>query len=337
MRKHSFLSKLLITLGLVLVLAFTATAKPARKSSSKPAPAPAPVMSEPEARPVSIARETFPLEREEVKLHLECLSSPEGGEPLLMIHGLTYSSHEFDVNVKDYSLARFFATHGYKVWLLDIAGYGQSGAVEDGFMPDSDYAAEDRAEAARFILNKSGRKSLDLLGWSWGTVTGSRFAASNTELVRKLVLYAPIVAGLGEAEIEEPFHKNTRAHAAEDFQVRKDKSIDYDIVEREVANTYLDNCKRYDKDTSPNAGRVDLCVSSADRLIPTSDLDIPVLIIAGSKDPYVSPELCKEAFESLPDKHSRLEIIDGAAHAMMMERPYYRIFREKVLDFLKAN
>ena len=60
-----------------------------------------------------------------------------------------------------------------------------------------------------------------------------------------------------------------------------------------------------------------------------------MLLISGSKDDYVSPKLCKEAFDTLRNKGSRLEIIEGGAHAMMMEKPYYKVFREKVLDFLK--
>ena len=284
-----------------------------------------------------ITREVVPLEREGIKLHLECFRSEKGGDPLLLVHGLTYSSHEFDVDVKDYSLARFFANNGFNVWMLDIAGYGSSQEVADGFLPDSDYAAEDIAAAAKTILEREGRKSLDVLGWSWGTVTSGRFAANYPELVHKLVLYAPIVAGLAEIEVTNPFNHNTWEHAAGDFQVNADKSINYDITEPDVVNAFQSNCWRYDKDSSPNGGRRDLLVAPTERLIPTGDIEVPVLLIAGSKDDYVSPELCREAFGTLTNKASRLEIIEGAAHAMMMEKPYYRIFREKVLDFLKAN
>ena len=153
--------------------------------------------------------------------------------------------------------------------------------------------------------------------------------------MKKLVLYAPIVAGLGEAEVKVPFNKNTWAHAAGDFQLKEDKTIDEAITEPTVVDTFLSNCWRYDKDGSPNGGRRDLLVAPDKRLIPTASIKAPVLIIVGSKDDYVSPELCREAFETLSDKGSRLEVIEGAAHAMMMEKPYYRTFREKVLDFLK--
>ena len=286
-----------------------------------------------------ILREVVPLERNHVPLRLERYIVQDGQrkQPLLFVHGVTYSSHEFDLDYKDYSLARYFARHGFEVWLLDIAGFGNSGSVGDGFLPDSDYAAEDIASAVRCILQRNQISSVDVLGWSWGTVTSGRFAARHPGMVRRLVLYAPIVAGLGEQQVDEPFHANTWMHAVEDFQTVPDGGIDFNIVEKPVADTYLSNAWRNDKTSSPNGGRRDLLVSPDIRLIPTADIKAPTLIIAGSKDPYVSPGLCKEAYKTLTNKDSKLVIIEGAGHAMLMERPYYRRFREKVRDFLSKD
>jgi pimeloyl-ACP methyl ester carboxylesterase len=283
-----------------------------------------------------ISSQVFPLERNGVKLYLERmqLSGSEPEKQILFIHGLTYSSHEFDVNVGDYSLARFFANNGYSVWLLDIAGYGRSEKVKDGFMPNSDYAAEDTAEAAKLIIKTSGQKKIDVLGWSWGTVITGRFAAKHPDMVNKLVLYAPILAGLAEIEVTEPFKIPDWAHAASDFQVKEDKTIDYDIVEPLVADTFLSNCWRYDGAGSPNGGRRDLLVSPEKRLIPTASIKSPTLMILGDKDDYIGVDLCKETLSSLP-KGSKLEVISGAAHAMMMEKPYYKPFREAILKFLQ--
>ncbi|MDR1979192.1 MAG: alpha/beta hydrolase [Synergistaceae bacterium] len=282
-----------------------------------------------------VRTEVFPLERNGVQLHLERYQTGDGGEktPLLMVHGLTYSSHEFDVNYGDYSLARFLADNGYAVWLLDIAGYGESGKVEDGFAPNSDYAAEDVAAAAKLVAATSKTAKVDVLGWSWGTVTGGRFAAKYPDLVRKLVLYAPIVAGLAAIEVTDAYHVNTWEHAASDFQVKADNSIDYDIVEPAVADTFLSNCWRYDGAGSPNGGRRDLLVAPTERLIPTADIKAPTLLIVGDKDPYVTVALCEEALKTL--SNGELKVIEGASHAMMMEKPYYKTFRESVLGFLK--
>ncbi len=283
--------------------------------------------------------ESVPLYRNDILLHLVRYVKQDGQKkkPILFVHGVTYSSHEFDVDYGDYSLARYFAEHGFEVWLLDIAGFGSSGKVDDGFLPDSDYASEDIEAAVRCILKRHDLSSMDILGWSWGTVTSGRFAARHPELVHRLVLYAPIVAGLGDVRVEESFHKNSWEHAAEDYQRTEDGRIDYNIVEKAVADTYLSNAWRYDRESSPNGGRRDLLVSNNIRLIPTAEITAPVLIIAGSKDPYVTPELCQEAYQTLGNKDSQLVIVPGASHAMLMERPYYKVFREKILAFLTAD
>jgi pimeloyl-ACP methyl ester carboxylesterase len=282
-----------------------------------------------------VVSQVFPLERNGVKLYLEriqpVVSAPE--KQILLTHGLTYSSHEFDVNVGDYSLVRFLANNGYSVWLLDIAGYGRSEKVKDGFMPNSDYAAEDIAAAVKLILETSGQSVTDILGWSWGTVTGGRFAAKYPDMVGKLVLYAPILVGLADIEVTEPFKIPDWAHAASDFQVKADKTIDFDIIEPIVADTYLSNCWRYDAAGSQNGGRRDLLVSPEKSLIPTDSIKAPTLLILGDKDEYIGVELCKKILGSLPEG-SKLEVIYGAAHAMMMEKPYYKEFRDAVLKFL---
>ena len=95
------------------------------------------------------------------------------------------------------------------------------------------------------------------------------------------------------------------------------------------------NCWRYDKESSPNGGRRDICVDESKRLIPLGEIKAPVLIVAGTNDPYVSSDLCREAYDSLSNPDSRLELVEGAAHAMMMEKPYYRTFRQIVNAFLK--
>jgi pimeloyl-ACP methyl ester carboxylesterase len=60
----------------------------------------------------------------------------------------------------------------------------------------------------------------------------------------------------------------------------------------------------------------------------------PTLMIYGDKDDYINLEASNEALPSLPEG-SKLEVIPGAAHAMMMEKPYYKAFRETVIKFLQ--
>lgn len=63
----------------------------------------------------------YPLERNGIDLHLDCMKIGETEKNILLIHGVTYSSHEFDIDYEDYSLVRFLAREGYTVWRLDRA------------------------------------------------------------------------------------------------------------------------------------------------------------------------------------------------------------------------
>ncbi|GHT02339.1 alpha/beta hydrolase [Synergistales bacterium] len=282
-----------------------------------------------------IVTKDFPLERNGVKLFLERYQEPGKEEigQILLVHGLTFASHEFDLDFKDYSFARYLARNGYSVWLLDIAGYSRSGLVTDGFQPDSDYAAEDINAAVDLILAET-KTPPDILGWSWGTVTGGRFAAKYPEKVRKLVLYAPIVAGLVHVDVKDAFKTEAWKGADEDFQRNASNVIDNTITDPGVVDLFNKNTEKYDNHPVPNGGRRDLLVSPNNRLIPTAELKVPVLMIVGDKDPYVSVKLVREAAASVPGG-AELRIFPGAGHALFMEIPNYVPFREAVLDFLK--
>ena len=280
----------------------------------------------------------YPLERNGIRLHLDCVS-PAGPAPathILLVHGVTYSSHEFDVDYKDYSLVRRLAGEGYGVWRLDIAGFGQSEEVKDGFMPDSDYAADDINAAVESIVKETGVNRIDVLGWSWGTVTAGRFAARYPEHLNRLVLYAPILGGVGEVEVKEPFHHNTWEHAADDFQRGADGNFDMDITEPMVIEMLCSSSWHYDRESSPNGGRRDICVAKSEKLIDLSGITVPTLVICGSKDPYLNYDMVNDSLKFLP-KGSALEIINGGSHIVMYEAPYYRDFQNSLIRFLDSR
>ena len=286
------------------------------------------------ASAADVSTKVHPLERNGVSLFLQSMQmEPEKATKgqILLVHGLTYSSHEFDMDYKDYSFSRWLAEQGYVVWTLDIAGYARSGEVKDGFMPNSDYAAEDINAAADLIIKTSGQAKIDVLGWSWGTVTTSRFSAKYPEKVRALVLYAPIVAGLGKHDVTDAFKVDAWKGADEDFQ-RKDGKIDPEVTDAGIVELFDANTKKYDSRPVPNGGRRDLLVEKDQRLIPTAKLTMPVLIIVGDKDDYVSVDLAKEAAANVPGG-AALMVVNGGGHALFMEKPHYQDFRKAVLEF----
>ena len=283
----------------------------------------------------SYVSEVFPLERNGIALYLDCTKT-EGTQfekNILLIHGVTYSSHEFDINYQDYSLVRKLVREGYAVWKLDIAGFGMSEEVADGFMPDSDYAAEDIAAAVDLITQETGQDKIDVLGWSWGTVTTGRFAAAHPEHLNKLILYAPILSGIGNYKVEEPFHRNTWEHAADDFQRTDKGGFDYDITDPVIIEMFCSSCWHYDGESSPNGGRRDICVSQEEKLIDLTQITVPTLIICGSEDPYLNYDLVNAAQGLLP-AGSSLEMIEGGSHIVLLEKPYYHDFQDRLIRFL---
>ena len=286
----------------------------------------------------SYSYKEYPLIRNGIGLHLDCLQKDRSGpdKNILLIHGVTYSSHEFDMDYEDYSLVRRLALEGYAVWRLDIAGFGRSEAVEDGFMPDSDYAAEDINAAVEEIVRITGQDKIDILGWSWGTVTVSRFAGKHGEHINRIVLYAPILSGIGEYEVTEDFHHNTWEHAADDFQKDADGGFDHNITDPVIIEMFCSSCWHYDGEQSPNGGRRDVCVSESEKLIDLTGLKVPTLVICGDKDPYLNYDLVNTSLDLLP-AGSQLEIIEGGSHVVFIEKPFYRDFQDRLIRFLNKE
>lgn len=287
------------------------------------------------AAPLNFTYAEYPLERAGIALHLDrmCVEGMEPEQNILLVHGVTYSSHEFDVNYEDYSLVRALAKEGFAVWRLDIAGFGQSGEVADGFLPDSDYAAEDISAAAEKICEVSGQDKIDVLGWSWGTVTASRFAANHPEHLDRLILYAPILTGIGKFEVSEPFHHNTWEHAADDFQRNESGQFDDSITDPVVIEMLCSSSWHYDRESSPNGGRRDICIDQSESLIDLTKITVPTLVICGDKDPYLNYDRVYSALNDLPDG-SALEVIQGASHVAYIEKPYHQDFQNRVISFL---
>ena len=229
---------------------------------------------------------------------------------------------------------RRLAREGYAVWRLDIAGYGQSGPVEDGFLPDTAYAAADTIAAVDRIVQISGQDRIDLLGWSWGTMIAGRVAAEHPEHLRKLVLYAPILSGLGVQTQKEAFSHNTWESAAEDFQRNPDGTFNDDLTDPILIDMFCSSCWRYDGDTSPMGWSKDAFVDKNTELIPLHRISVPTLIIYGDQDPYMDAERLRTAPDLLPEG-SELRMIKGGSHIMMYEKTCYHGFQNIIAAFLE--
>lgn len=120
---------------------------------------------------------------------------------LLFVHGATYPSETaFDLPLDGQSWMDYIAARGFNVYLMDLRGYGKStrpkeldeAADKNPPLVRGDTAVKDIGAVVDWIL--AGRKlgKINLLGWSWGTVTMATYATENPDKVNRLVLYAPV-------------------------------------------------------------------------------------------------------------------------------------------------
>jgi len=155
-------------------------------------------------------------------------------------------------------------------------------------------------------------------------------------MIGRLVLYAPILCGIGEYEVTEPFHHNTWEHAADDFQRGPDGTFDMSVTDPAVLEWFCSGCWHYDGESSPNGGRRDLCVDPSHILIDLAQIRTPTLVICGDRDPYLDDALVRRCLEDLPEG-SVLEIIPGGSHVVFLEKPYHHDFQERLLRFLRDD
>ena len=287
-----------------------------------------------------VVKEAF-VKRPDAKLYTRQICPQKQTTPtrqLVFSHGLTYSSHEFDVDVKDYSIARFFANQGYCVWLFDVTGYGQSSRPVDGFSVNTNSAAQDLKAVVAHVRSTTKVDKVSLFGWSWGTVVAARMASNQPDWVQNMVLYAPIYIRLGSTAPKDAWHENTWQHAAGDFQHDENGSIDYNIVEKVVAATFLSNSWRFDGHSSPNGGRRDLLTSGNKALFDMNKLLPPVLLIGGSKDPLLNWPKLNEGFAQIAERPgNQLIKIQGGSHILMLEKNHYKTLRADALKFINQT
>src|SRR5262249_39667762 len=93
----------------------------------------------------------------------------------------------------------YIAARGYDVYLLDIRGYGKSSRPKEMSQdpkltpPRVRGHPPNKAIGTVSVFPPPPRTPprLNLMGWSWGTVTMATYTTQNPNKVERLVLYAP--------------------------------------------------------------------------------------------------------------------------------------------------
>lgn len=259
---------------------------------------------------------------------------------LLCVHGLTSSNHVFDLDYKDYSVARYFARNGYNVWCMDYGGYGLSDKYENGFDVDTENAAKDVVAVAGEICARQHADKLNVLGWSWGSMTSARASAMRPELFRRMAWVGPCFGGtLPSTVVKEPFTTLSYPYCVRVFQRvnGSDTEVDYATVEHGLVSLWVEQVFKNDAGHGrPNGGNRDISAAGDKWLIEPETVTCPVLLHFGDKDVYVDKGRVKIALDKLPNG-SACNFMKGAGHALWVERDYYRPFRERTLAFFEEE
>jgi pimeloyl-ACP methyl ester carboxylesterase len=146
-----------------------------------------------------ISQEHYLIYNDGQKIHLreKKLSSTKSGKVIVLVNPLSIPTlTAFDV--PSYSLMNALANQGYDVWGIDFIGEGRSSypaVMTRNPPPLGTYPlqAKDAVSQLRagieYISKKTGKKSLSLLGWSWGSVVAAMYSIQHPKQINHLVLY----------------------------------------------------------------------------------------------------------------------------------------------------
>jgi pimeloyl-ACP methyl ester carboxylesterase len=221
---------------------------------------------------------------------------PAQGPAVVLVHGLGGRSEDWQ------NLAPYLTQAGYRVFLPDLPGYGQSQKPEN-----FSYSVADEEAVVVGFFDALGLKQVDLGGWSMGGWIVQRVAAEHPERVKKLVLFDS--AGIG-VKPDWDTRLFTPTTASELGQLDELLMPHPPRVPGFVANDILRISKQ-------NAWVIHRAIASmllgrdaTDQLLP--QLKMPVLIVWGELD-HITPLSEGAAIHNLIPQ-SQLEVISGCGH-----------------------
>ena len=140
-------------------------------------------------RPVTVARawQTLRLRLTGTEVHHVAVNGiqvryealgPADGKPLVLVHGLGGNAEDWR------HLAPYVVKTGYRVYMLDLPGYGGSDKPEN-----FSYSIADESAIVVGFLDALKLKQVDIGGWSMGGWIVQTVAADHPERVNKLIIF----------------------------------------------------------------------------------------------------------------------------------------------------
>ena len=240
---------------------------------------------------------------------------PEKGRPVVMVHGLGGRAEDWE------KLAPYLRKAGYRVYLPDLPGFGQSERPTN-----FSYSVTDQSKIVVGFLDALGLKQVDLGGWSMGGWIVQLVAANNPERVSRLMLFdsaglhvkpewdTKLFTPISPAEIEK-LDKLLMPHPP-----RLPNFVARDIMRVSREHAWV---MRRSLDTMLQ-GR-----ETTDSLLP--HLKMPVLIVWGEVDQITPLSEGKNIHKLIPQ--SQMDVVAGCGHLAPNECA--KVIGPEVIRFLK--
>ena len=221
---------------------------------------------------------------------------PADGPVVVLVHGLGGRSEDWE------KLVTKMAKAGYRIYLPDLPGFGESDKPTD-----FSYSVKDQAAVVTGFFDALGLKQLDLGGWSMGGWIVQLVAAEHPERIRRLMLFdsaglyirpewdVKLFTPVSPAELEK-FDALLMPHppTVPEFLVK-------DILRTSRRNAWIIR-RALD---SMMTGR-----DTTDALL--SGLKMPVLIVWGEVDRITPLSQGEKIHQLIPQ--SQLDVVPGCGH-----------------------
>lgn len=221
---------------------------------------------------------------------------PKNGRVVVLVHGLGGRSEDWE------KLAPYLATAGYRVYMPDLPGFGQSERPRN-----FSYSVTDQANVVAGFFDALGLKQVDLGGWSMGGWIVQLVAIKHPDRVQRLMLFdsaglymrpdwdTRLFTPVSPADIEKldkllmPHPPHLPGFVARDIlRVSKEHAW---IMHRSM-DTMLQGSE------------------TTDNLLP--NLKMPMLIVWGKLDQITPLSEGEKIHQLIP--HSQMDVVPGCGH-----------------------
>jgi pimeloyl-ACP methyl ester carboxylesterase len=250
------------------------------------------------------------------------------GEPLLLVHGCPFSSFIWRKVIA-------LASPRFRCLAPDLLGLGDTETP-----PDADWSLRAQAATNVGFLDALGVERCHVVGHDHGGAVAQLLAAEQPERIDRLVIANAEAYDNWPSREERPFVRATQLPLLGDallwawswrplfrLTMARGKAVhDHGVLTPELLNGYirgnLSDRHRRAKTRRFLAGQLDPTNNrtTLELLDGLRRFDHPTLLIWATDDPHFGPEWGKRLQADIPGA-VRLELIHGAGHLLMEERP----------------